>query len=221
MFETPLTVVGRIVTDPRRRRVADREVISFRVASNSRRRDADGNWEPGNSLYITVNCWGKLVTGVGAALGKGAAVIAVGQVYTSEYEDRDGVRRSSLEMRATTVGPDLSRSIVQILDNVSNVSSAAKDAEPVPTSEDTGPESEADEPALPAKAAEPESKADEPTLPAKAAEPESKAADPTLPAKAAKADEPTLPAKADQLAPPAEAPVSGKGGKAKTLPLSA
>jgi single-strand DNA-binding protein len=209
MFETPLTVVGRIVTDPRRRRVADREVISFRLASNSRRRDADGNWEPGNSLYITVSCWGKLVTGVGAALGKGSAVIAVGQVYTSEYEDRDGVRRSTLEMRATTVGPDLSRSIVQILDNVS---SAAKDAEPVPTSEDTEPESEAVEPE--SEAAEPESKADEPALPAKADEP-------TLPAKAAKADEPALPAKADQLAPPAEAPVSGKGGKAKTLPLSA
>jgi single-strand DNA-binding protein len=192
MFETPLTVVGRIVTDPRRRRVADREVISFRVASNSRRRDADGNWEPGNSLYITVNCWGKLVTGVGAALGKGSAVIAVGQVYTSEYEDRDGVRRSSLEMRATTVGPDLSRSIVQILDNVS---SAAKDAEPVPTSEDA-----------------------EPVPTSEDTGPESKAAEPTL---LAKADEPTLPAKADQLAPPAEAPVSGKGGKAKALPLSA
>ena len=141
MFETPLTVVGRIITDPRRRRVADQEVISFRVASNSRRRDADGNWEAGNTLYITVNCWSKLVTGVGAALGKGAAVIAVGHVYTSEYEDRDGVRRSSLEMRATSVGPDLSKHIVQILDNVSNVSSASKDAEPVPTSEDTEHES--------------------------------------------------------------------------------
>src|ERR1700722_14838663 len=135
MFETPLTVVGRIITDPRRRRVADQDVISFRVASNSRRRDADGNWEPGNTLYITVNCWGKLVTGVGAALGKGAAVIAVGHVYTSEYEDRDGVRRSSLEMRATSVGPDVSKAIVQIL---SSVSSAGKDAEPVPTPEDTG-----------------------------------------------------------------------------------
>src|SRR3984893_10621689 len=134
MFETPLTVVGRIVTDPRRRRVADQEVISFRLASNSRRRDADGNWEPGNSLYITVNCWGKLVTGVGAALGKGAAVIAVGRVYTSEYEDRDGVRRSSLEMRATSVGRDLWSSILRILDKVST---ASKDPEPVPTSEDT------------------------------------------------------------------------------------
>ncbi|HTQ20179.1 single-stranded DNA-binding protein [Mycobacterium sp.] len=115
MFETPLTVVGHIVNDLQRRKVGDQEVIKFRVASNSRRRTADGGWEPGNSLFITVNCWGKLVSGVGAALGKGAPVIVVGHVYTSEYEDRDGNRRSSLEMRATSVGPDVSRAFVQIL----------------------------------------------------------------------------------------------------------
>ncbi len=114
MFETPLTVVGRIITDLRRRVVAGQEVISFRVASNSRRRTAEGTWEPGSTLYITVNCWGKLVTGVGAGLYKGAPIVAVGTVHTSEYEDRDGVRRSSLEMRASAVGPDLSRAIARI-----------------------------------------------------------------------------------------------------------
>lgn len=114
MFETPITVVGRIITDLRRRVVGDQEVISFRMASNSRRRTGDGTWEPGNSLYITVNCWGKLVTGVGAGLYKGASVIAVGTVHTSEYEDRDGIKRSSLEMRATAVGPDLSKVIARI-----------------------------------------------------------------------------------------------------------
>lgn len=31
-----------------------------------------------------------------------------------EYEDRDGNRRSSLEIRATSVGPDLARCIVRI-----------------------------------------------------------------------------------------------------------
>jgi hypothetical protein len=80
----------------------------------------------------------------------------------------------------------------------SSVSSAGKDAEPVPTPEDTGQGSEAGEPAPPAEAA----KADEPALPAKAAEL-------------------TLPAKADQLTPPTDPPVSGKGAKAKALPLSA
>ncbi len=64
MFETPFTVVGTIVTDLRRRRRRPGGLIKFRVASNSRRRTGDGTWEPGNSLFITVNCWGsKLVTG--------------------------------------------------------------------------------------------------------------------------------------------------------------
>jgi single-strand DNA-binding protein len=114
MFETPLTVVGHIVNDLQRRKVGDQELVKFRVASNSRRRTADGGWEPGNSLFITVNCWGRLVGGVCAALGKGAPVVVTGHVYTSEYEDREGNRRSSLEMRATAVGPDLSRVFVRI-----------------------------------------------------------------------------------------------------------
>lgn len=114
MFETPLTIVGHIVNEPQRRRVGSDEFIRFRVASNSRRRTNDGTWQPGNSLFVTVNCWGRLVTGVGAALAKGAPVIVHGHLYTSEYDDRDGNRRSSTEMRAIAVGPDLARTIVRI-----------------------------------------------------------------------------------------------------------
>ena len=44
-----------------------------------------------------------------AALVKGDPVIVVGHVYTSEYDDREGNRRSSVEVRATSVGPDLAR----------------------------------------------------------------------------------------------------------------
>jgi single-strand DNA-binding protein len=119
MFETPLTIVGNIVNDPIRRRVGDQEVMKFRVASNSRRRGTDGTWEAGNSLFVTVNCWGRLVSGVGASLGKGLPVIVVGHVHTSEYEDRDGIRRSTLEMRASSIGPDLSRCIARVEKTVS------------------------------------------------------------------------------------------------------
>jgi single-strand DNA-binding protein len=113
MFETPFVMVGNIVTDPIHRRVGDQQVIKFRVASNSRRRTGEGDWETGNSLFVNVNCWGKLVNGV-AALIKGDPVVVVGHVYTSEYDDREGNRRSSVEVRATAVGPDLSRSTVRI-----------------------------------------------------------------------------------------------------------
>lgn len=141
MFETPLTVVGHIVNNPERRQVGNQELIKFRVASNSRRRNGDGSWEPGNSLFITVNCWGRLVTGVGAALGKGAPVIVVGHVYTSEYEDRDGNRRSSLEMRATSVGPDVSRAIVRI----EKPGYTGPDAEPATAVADSEASSSADD----------------------------------------------------------------------------
>lgn len=141
MFETPIAVVGTIITDPVRRRVGDQDVYKFRVASNSRRRTADGNWEPGNTLYVSVNCWGKgLVKGVGGSLGKGDPVIVVGYVYTSEYDDREGNRRSSLEVRATAVGPDLARSIASV-DRLKT--GAANDA--VETKGDDSDDGDADE----------------------------------------------------------------------------
>jgi single-strand DNA-binding protein len=154
MFETPITVVGNIVNDPHGRRVGDQEVIKFRVASNSRRRTTEGTWEPGNSLFVTVNCWGKLVTGVGAALRKGDPVIVVGHLYTSEYEDRDGNRRSNLEMRATSVGPDLSRSIVRIIEKTASTRDAAPADEPVveAESEDTTEDNDTDDSAIDGKA---------------------------------------------------------------------
>lgn len=113
MFETPVTIVGNIVTDPVHRRVGDHAVVKFRVASNSRRRTTEGTWEQGDSLFVSVSCWNRLVGGA-AALVKGDPVIVVGQVYTSEYEDREGVRRTSVEVRATAVGPDLARSTIRL-----------------------------------------------------------------------------------------------------------
>ena len=113
MFETPFTIVGNIVNDPVHRRVGEQTVVKFRVASNSRRRTADGTWEQGDSLFVSVSCWSRLASGV-APLVKGDPVIVVGQLYTSEYDDREGVRRSSIEVRATAVGPNLARSSVRL-----------------------------------------------------------------------------------------------------------
>ena len=142
MFDTPISVVGTIITDPILRRVGDQQVYKFRVASNSRRRTADGNWEPGNTLYVSVNCWGnRLVKGVGASLGKGDPVIVVGYVYTSEYEDREGNRRSSLEVRATAVGPDLARSIASIDRPKNTVANSGDAATPQDEESEDGAES--------------------------------------------------------------------------------
>jgi len=127
MFETPLSVVGNVVSDPILRRVGDQDFLKFRVASNSRRRNAEGDWEPGNVLYLTVNCWGKVADGVAGVLYKGDPVVAVGHIYTNEYDDKEGNRKSTVDMRAISVGPDLSRCRVKL-------DRARPAADPAPTS---------------------------------------------------------------------------------------
>ncbi|CAM3031515.1 single-stranded DNA-binding protein [Prescottella defluvii] len=111
MYETHGTVVGTVITDPvKRETTSGEEVMSFRMASNVRRRDREtGEWTDGATLYLTVSCWRRLVQGVGASLMKGDPIIAHGELRTNEYKTRDGEPRSDLEMRATAIGPDLAR----------------------------------------------------------------------------------------------------------------
>jgi single-strand DNA-binding protein len=114
MFETPIHIIGNIVNDPIRRRVGEQELTKFRMASNARRRTDEGAWAVTTTLYVTVTCWGSLASGVGGSLTKGDPVVVVGTLYTSEYTDRDGNNRSDAEVKALSVGPDLTRCIARV-----------------------------------------------------------------------------------------------------------
>ncbi|UAK38684.1 single-stranded DNA-binding protein [Gordonia bronchialis] len=114
MFETYTTIIGTVVSEPKRRQTSTGEdVISFRVACNSRRIDKrTGEWTDGPALYLTVSCWRRLLVGVAEAIAKGRPIIAHGQIKTNEYPMPDGSRRNDLEMTAVSVGLDLSRCVV-------------------------------------------------------------------------------------------------------------
>lgn len=111
MGETPVTVVGTLVTDMRPRRVGPDGslVLNFRVASNERRFDkASESWADGDSLYLSVSCWRRLAENA-ASLVKGDPVIVIGKLRTREWTTDQGERRSVVEMEASAVGPDLAR----------------------------------------------------------------------------------------------------------------
>ncbi|TLG12459.1 single-stranded DNA-binding protein [Nocardia cyriacigeorgica] len=111
MYEAISTVVGTVATQPVIRELPGGEqVLTFRMASTSRRLDrSSGEWVDNGTLFLTVSCWRKLVAGVDASIGRGDPIIAYGQLRTNEYRTRDGVDRRDLEMRASVIGPDLSR----------------------------------------------------------------------------------------------------------------
>ncbi len=117
MSKTQATLVGTVVTDPYRRHSAEgAPFIKFRMVCNERRFDrATQEWVAGDSLFVNVTCWRRLVKGVGAGIGKGDPVIVVGRLYTHEWMDKDtDNRRSSLELDADAVGPDLARCVAMI-----------------------------------------------------------------------------------------------------------
>jgi single-strand DNA-binding protein len=108
MFETPLTVVGRIVTDLIQKDTAGGRLCSFRVMASERRFNRDTqDWMDGDRLFLTVKCWRKLAENVGASLFRGDNVVVSGRLFINEYQTNDGQQRSDLELDARAVGPNL------------------------------------------------------------------------------------------------------------------
>ena len=106
MYEAHATVVGTVITHPMRRDLRNGEqMLTFRMASNSRRFDAEtGEWTDSGTLFLTVSCWRRLVAGVDPSLHRGDPVIAYGQLRSHEYRGKDGTERRDLEMRGSRSG---------------------------------------------------------------------------------------------------------------------
>ena len=114
MFDTPITVVGNVLTAPQWRRTTTTGtfVVTFRVASTSRRYDrARDAWVDGDSLRVRVTCWRRLGENVSVSLQLGDPVIVVGRMYTRDWTDDQGARHTAYEVDAVAVGHDLSRGV--------------------------------------------------------------------------------------------------------------
>lgn len=109
MFETYMTIVGRVISEPNTRTIPSGDkVCSFRIVATERRLNRDTQeWADGDRLYMNVTCWRKLAENVTVSVLKGDHVMVNGRVYLNEYEV-NGQARSSLEMDARAVGPNLS-----------------------------------------------------------------------------------------------------------------
>lgn len=110
MNETWVTVVGNVASDVSWRRIPNgNEVANFRLMSTERRFDAEnGAWEDGPRVAVRVNCWRRLGENVRTCVAKGDPVVVRGKLSVREYE-ADGVRRTSTEIEARSVGLDLAR----------------------------------------------------------------------------------------------------------------
>jgi len=132
MFDTYLTIIGNVLTEPEIRRVKDdQKVVNFRVASTARRFDRLRNiWVDGPGLRLRVSCWRQLADSVFSSVHVGDPVIVSGRLSTKDWIGDDKIRRLTYELDAQAVGHNLSHGYDKFTRRKAAVStSATEDAE--------------------------------------------------------------------------------------------
>lgn len=112
MYDTHVTVVGNVLHEPEWRKTANTGalVATFKIASTSRRLNREtGQWVDGHSLRVRVNCWRALASNVKNSVTRGDPLVVTGRLFTRDWVDESGVKRTLYELEAASVGHDLSR----------------------------------------------------------------------------------------------------------------
>jgi single-strand DNA-binding protein len=86
--------------------------LSMRVAWTPRRLDrATGEWVDASTSFLRVLCYRKLAENAATCLRKGDPVVVRGRISVRDFEDKNGLQRTAVEVDAISVGHDLSRGV--------------------------------------------------------------------------------------------------------------
>ena len=112
-----ITVHGGLTAAPEMRySQAGVPIASGTVASTDRYMDRQSNeWKDGKKLFVRWSAFKDLAENIAASmLDKGAQVTVTGKLHTREYEDREGNKRSSMELEVTDFAVSLKRATAQV-----------------------------------------------------------------------------------------------------------
>jgi len=103
MADTSVTICGNATNAPEQRYTqSGMAVASFGVAVSSRKKNASGEWEDGETSFFDVSCFGRLAENVSESVQKGKRVVVAGVLKQSSWES-DGGRRTKVEIIADDV----------------------------------------------------------------------------------------------------------------------
>ncbi len=96
-------LVGRLGSDPDLRFAPNGTAVArFNIATTERIPAAEGRWEDRTEWHRIV-VFGKLAESCGNYLGKGRLVYVEGRLRTQQWEDSQGIKRSTTEIVARDV----------------------------------------------------------------------------------------------------------------------
>ncbi|SDD80047.1 single-stranded DNA-binding protein [Streptomyces prasinopilosus] len=107
--ETVVTVVGNLTDDPDLRSTPSGDAVThFTVASTPRTFDRQSNeWRDADTLFLRCSAWRQTAEHVARSLARGTRVIVQGRLHQRTYENREGEKRTVIELEVLEVGPSL------------------------------------------------------------------------------------------------------------------
>jgi single-strand DNA-binding protein len=113
-----ITIVGNVTRDPELRFTPSGQANTrFGVAVNRRWMDRKTNeWQESTSFFDVV-CWQEMAENASESLPKGSRVVVTGRLEQRSYDDKDGNRRSVVEIIADEIGPSLRYATAQVTKN--------------------------------------------------------------------------------------------------------
>lgn len=116
--DTTITILGNLTADPELKFTASgAAVTNFTVASTPRTFDkASNEWKDGETLFMRCSVWREAAENVAESLVKGTSVIVVGRLVQRSYE-KDGEKRTVVELQVDEVGPSLRRATAVVTKN--------------------------------------------------------------------------------------------------------
>jgi single-strand DNA-binding protein len=107
--ETTITVIGNLTADVELRFTpSGSPVANFTVASTPRTFDRQANeFKDGETLFLRCSIWRDAAENVAESLTKGMRVMVQGRLKSRSYDDKEGQKRTVIEMDVDEIGPSL------------------------------------------------------------------------------------------------------------------
>lgn len=113
-----VTMIGGLTDSPELRFTpGGKAVVSFTIAHTARRKNPNTNeWEDvGEPLYLRCNLWEQAAENLAeSGLVKGTRVIAKGRLKQRSFEDREGQKRTVVELDVDEIGPSIKNATVTV-----------------------------------------------------------------------------------------------------------
>ena len=96
-------IIGNLGRDPEMRYTPNGQAVTqFTVAVNRSHKDANGEWKE-ETEWFRVVAWASLAERTAESLRKGRKVYVEGRLQTRSWDDKDGQKRYTTELVASTV----------------------------------------------------------------------------------------------------------------------